>query len=402
MLHPLRLLAIALLFASAPAFPVTDNIILFVVDDLRVDDRINTPNIDNLAAAGTRYTSAYVTGTYCLTSRTGIMFGMRAEPLTRAPVFGYPLTQAYKDIYDNPEVVSLPEVLSAAGYLTAGTGKVFHDPEPDRWDIAGPETVLNELFDEWGPGPTIGIPHDKVIADWADDFIRDIPQQPFFLAVGLYQPHTPRVIPSIDYPEISGYIAHPNELDHVPDNVKDWLPPSYYALFAASETLDNETRAYMSAATYTDMLIGQVVQALHDTGQTAHIIIVSDNGYHLGEKAHWGKNTFWEQTMKVPLVIVSPDYPLGVNDKSVSLLDLAPTILAMADVAPHPQFEGMPLLNTTTPVETNHQGGRAQMFGKLKVIDIDVDEDDPDDRLIYNLSNDPGETVNIAGSLPGC
>lgn len=400
--RPLRVLVVTLLFLSQPALAVTDNIIMIIVDDLRVDDRINTPNIDNLAAAGTRYTSAYATGAYCLTSRTSIMFGLRAEALTRAPVYGYWTTQAYRDIYDNPEVVSLPEVLSAAGYLTAATGKVFHQAEPERWDIQGPQTDLTALTQQWGPGPAIGIPHDQVIADWAGDFIRAVPQQPFFLAVGLYQPHTPRVIPSIDYPEIAGYIAQPDELDHLPANYRAALPLSFYEIFLAADTLDLETRAYMSAATYTDMLIGQVLQALYDTGQTAHIIVVSDHGYHLGEKSHWGKLTFWEQTLKVPLIIASPDYPRGVVDKSVSLLDLAPTILAMADVAPHPQFEGMPLLNTTTRVEANHGGGKARIFGKLKYIDINVDSDDPADEVVYNLNNDPLETVNLYGIVPGC
>lgn len=399
--HPVRVLVVALLFLSKPALAVTDNIIMIMVDDLRVDARINTPNIDNLAAAGTRYTSAYATGTYCLTSRTSILFGLRAEALTRAPIYGYWATDAYRDIYDNPDIVSLPEVLSDAGYLTAATGKVFHEAEPDRWDIQGPETDLGELFQIWGPGPAIGTPHDEVIADWASDFIRSVPQQPFFLAVGLYQPHTPRVIPSIDYPEVAGYIAHPDELDHLPDNYVAALPASYYP-FLSAEALDLETRAYMSAATYSDMLIGRVLQALYDTGQTAHIIIVSDHGYHLGEKAHWGKLTFWEQTLKVPLVISSPDYPRGEIDRPVSLLDLAPTILAMADVPPHPQFEGMPLLNTTTAVEANHQGGKARIFGSLKYIDINVDSGDPEDEVVYNLNNDPLETTNLYGIMPGC
>jgi len=402
MQHLARVLVVALAMLSSPAFSVTDNIILFVLDDMRVDDRINTPNIDALAAAGTRYTSAYATGTYCLTSRTSMMFGLRAKQLTRAPLFTYRRTQAYKDIYDNPDVLSLPEVLSNAGYLTAGTGKVFHDTERDRWDVHGPETDLTALIFQWGFQPSIGIPHDQAVADWAESFIRDIPQQPFFLAVGLYQPHTPRVIPSIDYPGVSGYIAHPDELDHLPANYDTASRVAAYQNIVDSGNLDLETRAYMSAATYSDGLIGQIMQALYDTGQSAHIIVVSDHGYHLGEKSHWAKTTFWEQTLKVPLVIVSPDYPPGVNDDSVSLLDLAPTILAMADVDPFPQFEGMPLLDTTTPVEAHHHGGMAQITGKMKRIDINVDSDDPEDIVLYNLKTDPQETVNLYGVMPGC
>ena len=402
------LLSVMLFTASFSA--AADNVILIIIDDMRVDDRIATPNIDALASTGTRYASAYATGTYCLTSRTGIMMSMHTEALGNAPVFGYQFTQAYADIYNNPSVSSLPEILSAAGYLTASAGKIFHSADPTRWDVNGPTTVLSELmimepgpYGTFVPEPETGIPRDQLIADWASEFLLNV-NQPFFLAVGLYQPHIPWVIPQIDYEEVDGYIAAPSELDHVPaKGVNAWRIAEYRNILASGR-LDDYTRAYMSATSHTDMLVGQLTAALAQSGQAAHIVVISDHGYHLGEKSHWRKNTFWEPTLKVPLVISSPDYPPGVVHKPVSLLDIAPTILAMADVPAPAKFEGMPLINTTTPVRAYHRNGSVTVGPNgWKFIDFDLTTLDPDDLLTYHLPTDPLEQVNLAGtSINGC
>ena len=151
MAYRTSILLIALLLGLST--PVTaENVILFIIDDMRVDDRILTPNIDALASSGTRYNAAYATGTYCLTSRTGMLMGMHTEALGNAPIFGYWGTQAYADIYANPSITSLPEILSDAGYLTAATGKVFHDDSPARWDVNGPKTIISDLM-TIEPGP---------------------------------------------------------------------------------------------------------------------------------------------------------------------------------------------------------------------------------------------------------
>lgn len=154
------------------------------------------------------------------------------------------------------------------------------------------------------------------------------------------------------------------------------------------------------------------MNALDQSALEAHVVIVSDHGYHMGEKSHWRKFTFWDQTLRVPLIISSPDYPPGEVTKPTTLLDIAPTIFAMADIPDNQipsQFVGMPLLNSTTPVQVYHAGGKAivrtRQGNDWKHIDYDVDTANPDDESAYNLSIDPTETINRIveyRALPGC
>lgn len=422
---PLRVAALAaacaLLFLS-PLAHANRNILFIAIDDMRVDPQAITPNLDTLAAQSTVYSNAYATAVWCLPSRTSVMFGL--SPTTHrvglddlVPDYnGSP----YTDIYDNPAVRSLPEILSAAGYTSAVAGKVFHDPVPSKWDVNGPTHEWAMFHNPWDPTPQgtymqngplpAGMDHpDQAIADWAEQFIQSA-NGPFFLAVGFFQPHLPWIAPQWAYdlyPLVNTYTPPAGDLADEPILARlyadspFWWGQKQNTLVQNANAAESYTRAYLAAITHTDAMIGQVLDALENSvhADNTDIIIWSDHGFHLGEKFHWRKRTYWQQTVQVPLIIRAPGIPAGTVSAPVSLLDLAPTVLDLANVPADTQFEGMSLRVGASPVEIYHQNGKATVTGNIKLIDYDVGISGFD-RAKYDLSVDPEELTNL---LPiGC
>ncbi|MDZ7783940.1 MAG: sulfatase-like hydrolase/transferase [Halioglobus sp.] len=342
-------------------------------------------------------------------------------------------------IYENPTLLSLPEVLRAGGYFTAVTGKVFNSPLPGRWDSSGPAIVFSEFHNAFDPGPDNtyfnpqvlpdGEEHpDQTVANWAVDFIgaygssqAGIMGQPFFLAVGLYQPHLPWRVHQAWYDlypieEVVVSTPVPGDLDDVPATGVEYADKplvfggvtQHQAVEAAGKAAEY-TRAYLAAVSHTDAMVGQLLAALSLSPYAANtdIVLWSDNGYHLGEKFHWRKLTFWEQAARVPLLLSSPgnpNYPVGDVTDAVSLVDLAATVLDLAGLPAFAQFEGAPLhdIDNRSPAEIFLNGGMAVVSEGIKIIDYHLDTPGPVDRESYDLVVDPLELDNIVLVPPGC
>ncbi len=430
--RPFSLVTVMVTLALAVGSPfanATRNLLFIAVDDLRVEPQAITPNLDSLAAQSTVYTNAYTTALWCLPSRTSVMYGL--SPAThqvglanQAPNYNGP---PYTDIYDNPAVKSLPEILSAAGYTTAVAGKVFHEPLPSKWDVNGPAIEWSTFEDPWNatsdgtymknePLP-VGMAHpDQAIADWAEQFIQSS-NGPFFLAVGFFQPHLPWIAPQWAYDQyasvnVSAAVPVPGDLDDEPIKARAyadapiwWGGAKQYDLVqaAGSGTAEAKTRGYLAAITHTDAMIGQVLAALANSvhANDTDVIIWSDHGFHLGEKFHWRKRTYWQPSVKVPLIIKSPNVPTGAVTTAVSLLDLAPTVLDLAGVSAEPQFEGVSLRVGSSPVQIFNENGKAMVTGPTKIIDYDLNVPGAADQARYNLDSDPNELINLVPII-GC
>jgi arylsulfatase A-like enzyme len=419
--------------ASLQAQPTGRNILFIVVDDMRnwagytgdYEGAVHTPNIDALAAQSTRYLNAYATATHCLGSRTSVLMGMSppSHGVGHTHNFFTYVGPVYDAIYDNPAVVSLPEVMT--GYYTATTGKVFHYPEPSKWDESGPAPYVQYLYNIWLPGPdgthlyaaevgdTDLVP-DMEIADWASSFVTayDRPE-PFFLSVGFNLPHQPWFVPAWaynHYPQVFVEVPITGDMDDEPAlavelaAMPNFGPLSIFELVQNAGKSEEYTRAYLAGITHTDAMIGQVLAALANSphADTTDIVFWSDNGFQLGEKEHWMKFTFWESSIRVPLLIKSPKYPPGDVTSPVSLLDLAPTVLDLAGVAANAQFEGVPLhdAGNRSPVEVFVGPGKATVDSAgLKLIDYDTSLAGLGDFAAYSLPLDPKELNNIASIL---
>lgn len=422
------------LTASADPSPQR-NILFIAVDDLRnwvgysgeYAGTVHTPNIDALAAVSTRYLNAYATVPQCVGSRTSVMLGL--SPATHhitAPVFG--VEPVYNAVYNNPAILSLPQVLSLNGYHTASTGKVFSVPVPGRWDEAGP--VPNPVYNPFDPGPdgTYFEPGvqpefeehpDQTIANWAINFINSYSgTEPFFLAAGFNLPHVPWVAPQWAYdlyPIEDVIVPMPveNDLSDEPALavalVTNPSGPTQYDLVESAGKAAEYTRAYLASISHTDAMIGQVLAALEASpyAENTDIILWADNGFHLGEKFHWGKNTLWNQSAKVPLLVSAPgnpNYPVGDVTSPVSLLDVAPTVLELAGVSPFPQFEGAPLhdIVNRSRAEVYLYQGRAVIYPDRKAIDYKLSQAQGTvDQAAYVVS-DTQEATNISIGIPGC
>ncbi len=439
---------LAVLVIAVTALPATAqtptgrNILFIAIDDLRdwpgytgnYGGTIHTPHIDALASVSTRFTNAYASVPVCLGSRTSVVTGL--SPATHQVGLDGSLvgvnTPQYSAIYENPAIKTLPEVMSDNGYYSAAAGKVFHRQIPEKWDEVGPATIISELFNPFDPGPdgTYIVPEvlppemehpDQTVANWAINFIETYTApNPFFLAVGFYQPHIPWRVPqwAYDLYPIGSVVAHtptPGDLDDEPNaavnSVSNQLPSGltvHEAVELAGKSIDY-TQAYLATVSHTDAMIGEVMQALQNSAFAGNtdVVLWSDHGFHLGEKFHWNKLTFWEPAVRVPLLVSSannPDYPAVDEPRVVSLLDLAPTVLDLAGLPPFAQFEGVPLHDAINagPVEVYLREGRATITAGEKFVDYDLSKNRNSHIATYDLDTDPEELINLTPPPSGC
>ncbi len=389
--------------AEAPATPpaTQSNVLFIAIDDLRLNlgcfgDPVGiTPNIDRLAARGTRFARAYAQQAVCNASRSSLLTGC------------YPDTTRVWDNYTffrktMPDTVSLPEYFKLNGYITNGIGKIFHNAsDMNDWqawtetDRSKPRpAVTHYRLAENRPPPNKK--KKGAVTECADvpdtDYLdgktaraavaelerlaarpKDAP--PFFLAVGMSRPHAPYTAPKrywdlYDPAKIPppDPVAPPKngpalalhgspeirEYTDVPDQGP--LPP---------ELISRIRHGYYAATSFSDAQIGLVLDALERTGLARNTIVVlwGDHGYHLGEHGLWCKNTNYESDTRVPLIVATPDgRPRGVrSDALVELIDLYPTLVALCGLPPRPQLEGRSLAaNIGDPGAPGRDGAHSQ------------------------------------------
>lgn len=318
-----------------------------------------TPNMDRLASQGTLFTNAHTPVPWCMPARNNLFTGLYAN---QSGMFN---TESLRDLW--PNIQTLPQHFMQQGYVALAAGKLFHDSHPDlqSWNqldqLARPDSQkskkprLNQVgglkdgdgFD-WGqiavPGTEFA---DVIIADKIIQHLQTRHYQPFFLAAGFRFPHLPWYLPqefldlypleSIDVPWVKN-----DDLDDIPESGKrmaysspfmETLLPeeSDHYFITSANSWKKAVQAYLAAITFVDAQLGRVIDALDasEYAQNTHVILWSDNGFHLGEKLHWRKFTLWDQATRVPLII-RPVEQVGVNkivDQAVSLVDLYPTLV---------------------------------------------------------------------------
>ncbi|MFN3940399.1 MAG: sulfatase-like hydrolase/transferase, partial [Chitinophagales bacterium] len=122
---------------------------------------------------------------------------------------------------------------------------------------------------------------------------------------------------------------------------------SYTSIASATqEVISNNIRAsnvmaYMAAVQFMDAQVGRLLDSLKQFPAlyaNTIVIFISDHGFSLGEKKHWGKWGLWETDIRVPMIIYFPQIPGGVQiQKAVSYLDIFPTICALTET-PLPRY----------------------------------------------------------------
>ena len=418
--------------ASDPATPKLGerpNILLLCIDDLNdwvgylgTHPGVHTPNIDKLRGQSLSFNHAYCSVPVCIASRSSVLFGLSPES-TKVDTASD--ESAYWQLMQSSRLRPLPHWFSEAGYETISTGKVFHYEKgtPRFWDVF---QRYKDTPVTWGDHGTLfdygvlkpGALHtDQKSANFAaGQFSVDRPN-PWFMAIGLFQPHVPWRVPqwAFDLHPIDKIVlpeVRADDLDDIPPGGvllarepvirTDGIEVTQNDLVINSKLWPQHVQAYLAACSHTDAMVGQILEAL-DSSQYANntaVVLWSDNGYHLGEKLHWRKMALWEHATRVPLLIRAPGLvdPGGEFDLPVSLLDLAPTLTDIAGITRPEQFEGRSLLGMTSqmaadrPAHMRWGDAVSTRIGKWRWTRYPGGGEE-----LYDLSVDPREFNNLVG-----
>ena len=425
----LRLGALLLLCGLAsPLFAAEKPNVLFLnIDDLRdvraYNPQVKTPNLDRLAAEGVRFDSAYVQATFCNPSRSSFLTGLRP--------YRTGVTDNRAHFRDTvPDVVTLPQHFRQNGYLTYRFGKIFHGAEnmddPASWDHAeyprntpagrGKKHDITGGKIRWcwwaAPDCEDEALADGIIARKAVEFLEGKHEKPFFLAVGFHKPHDPFVAPKRYFdlypPESLPLHSDPSHASPTPD-------PQMTGWKRIFETFTPEQerqflRAYSAASTFADAQVGKVLGALDRNGlrENTIVFLMSDHGYHLGEREWWNKATLYEYSTRTPLIARVPGVTAAGRPcrRIVEFLDLYPTLVELAGLNAPPHLQGrslVPLLENPDRAwerpaysvlrRGKYGWGRSVRTENWRYIRW---ENAPEAEELFDHRTDPGEWRNLA------
>ncbi len=428
------------------------NVIFFVMDDL-CDwagplgcQQAVTPNLDKLAQRGVTFMNAHAPGVFCAPSRTAILTGMHAST-----------TGCYTNevfFYDHPDLVTLQIAFQQAGYNTYGAGKIYHHRsgylDLRGWDeyFARSQEVKDMGYEmnsyhqsdvplpepypyspyaknhykageaalhlEWGP-----IPNEKeddmadaIRTNWMCDVLKRDHDKPFFIALGMYLPHYPNYAPQKYFD-----MYNRDELELPPDKEDDLddLSPSIRQFYTARSKQHEELKKYgvlkdaiqgqLACISFGDAMLGRLLDTLEASPYNDNTIVVfwSDQGFHHGEKGHWGKHTLWQRTTQVPFIWAGKGIVQNEKVKTpVGLIDIYPTLTELCGLSPNKQLEGVSLAsalhNPSSAKERDifipyhERGGYAVVNSNWRYIYYPDGAEE-----LYNVKKDPNEWYNLAG-----
>jgi arylsulfatase A-like enzyme len=283
----------------------------------------------------------------------------------------------------------LGEVLRRAGYTVFGTGKWHNGPTAHGRNFnAGAEIFYGGMDDHWnmpvcdfdpvGRYPqrihqTVDFVQQRVVEKVADhihagqhssvlfcdaaiEFLRGrTSPDPFFIYVGFTAPHDPRTMPQRYlemYDPESLPLGESFQGEHPFDNGEMQVRDELLAAYPRDpHEVRRHLAAYYGMITHLDAQIGRVLAALRETGQLDKTIIVlaGDNGLALGRHGLMGKQSLYEHSLHVPLLMCGPGIPVGVRRETfVYLLDIYPTLCGLLGLPVPGSVEGMSFATSLT------------------------------------------------------
>ena len=401
------------------------------------NDRARTPNLDNLAGSGVRFTNAFVNCPMCTASRQSFLTGRLPHSIgvTQLPT-ALPA-----------ETTTLAELLKPYGYTTAAIGKMHFNsdlrhgfdfrldlaehrayqqlhparPLPDNIEVLPPWRPFKDPAAIWLNGSYLpfGAYDEDMPGTWfarkAQEYLRQSRDQPFFLITSFYEPHSPFHFPieyrgmyepaSFDVPE-----AGPED---------DWQIPEIFRDLTRSEKQHIIASNYTSVA-YMDKNVGLVLETLKETGldKNTLVIYIGDHGYNLGHHGRFEKHCSYDQAVRAPLIVRLPGASeSSVVDSLAEFIDIFPTIAEVCAVPVPDIVEGkslLPLIEGTESdirdvvfseyLENEEAMVRTQRY---KFVYITGKRERQDGyktgrplpgrmRILFDILNDPNEFINLA------
>ena len=384
------------------------NILFISIDDFRPkissygETKMITPNIDKLASEGLQFNNAYTNIAVCGASRASIMTGIRPSEKrfndfsTRASV-------------DTPDAIPLNQIFKENGYETISYGKIYHhkDDFQEYWtekdggqiqsDFQDPISIArieNAERGEYGKKqPTFEYPdvddyayNDGKITKRAINKLKALKSKnkPFFMAIGYVSPHLPFIQPKKYWDMYDHDAIKLADNSFQPKNSPDIAIEAQhnsaemrknYLDIPENGKLDdslarNLIHGYYASVTYMDALIGELIKALDDLGlrENTTIVFWSDHGYFLGEHGFWCKHSTFEEAVKIPFIISSPNHIKNKTTASFTeLVDVYPTLCEIANIKAPTYLQGeslIPVLENPstilkTEVYTRYKQGEA-------------------------------------------
>jgi arylsulfatase A-like enzyme len=422
--------------------PDQPNIVFFMTDDQRKDALsiygnpiLKTPNIDRIGQEGIRFDEAFVTNALCAPSRASFLTGLYSH--THGVISN--ASPHFKDQPGlRPEHPTFVRHLHDTGYHTGVVGKWHLQSWPD------------EAFDYWSVFPGQGEYHDPamiaqgkpvkmrghaddITGDEALAFLQRRPKdKPFVLLCWFKSPHRAwqpaarhqHAFDDIDIPLPrtfeDKFEGRPEALRKAQLAIADMpdfgLPKSLPIDERKRANLQKLVKNYYRVLLSVDDNVGRVLDYLdaNALGRDTLVVYSSDNGFFLGEHGLYDKRLMYEPSIRVPMLARWPaQIPAGRVDREHMVLnvDLAPTLLSAAGMAPPPAWHGRSMLPLMADVTTSWRDAFLHQFfeypaqhcvrknrgvrtNRWKLIHF---WEQPQEWELYDLENDPDELSNLAG-----
>ncbi|MGE0559482.1 MAG: sulfatase-like hydrolase/transferase [Burkholderiales bacterium] len=330
---------------------------------------IKTPNLDRLAAQGTRFTSAYTNCPICVPARASFATGQYVHKIRywdnaiaydgKIPTWGHRLMDQGHHVASIGKLHYLDSDAKRNGFdeeilpmhIVNGVGDLLgmiREELPRRVGAL-------KLGPEAGRGESEYTKYDRDIAaetvKWLKARASSPQTKPWALYVGFVAPHFPLIAP----PQF--YDLYPEDAVPLPNLYEKSQRPQHPFIDAlrASQCYDEgffdiamvrrAITAYFGLTSFMDDNVGRILRTLEETGlmNNTRVVYSSDHGDNLGTRGLWGKSTMYEESAGIPMMIAGPGVPAGsVCDTPVTLADGFPTFIHALGAKPHADDARLP------------------------------------------------------------
>ena len=426
------------------------NLLLIMDDQHRFDwlgcagaSFVQTPNLDRLAARGTRFTNCFTNSPVCAPARVSLATGRMPHRL--GPVGN--------NVYLPRDVPTYFQHLRDEGMYRVGccgkldlvkpdgyNGRHGDRPRLFRWGFTHPiecegkmhagkspepkgpygywlqeQALYNQFHEDYvfrAKNDFALSCHDSVLPKEAfediyigrrsAEWIREIPNDfPWHFFVSFVGPHDP-FDPPAEYAEPYRKADMPKAIPHCPEG----KPARYCARTTDLDKITETRRQYAGSITAIDDAVGEIMAALEARGEldNTHVVFSSDHGEMAGDHGMYTKSVPYEAAIHVPLIVAGPGLPEGkVSDALVELMDVNPTLIELAGLPAQEGVEARSLVPVLQGHASTHRDSIVTTLRSFECIRTErykYVNNYGDIRELYDLEEDPSELHNLCGERP--